>query len=147
MTLPHDDQAVADTPGTFEVAGPGLADPSSDGISVLRLRGAVTRTELSTACEALRAAGPAPLLLLDVRDVTPPYPDTARVQLAAHLVVHFLDSRIALLAQQDAIKGVTAGIVSRAGGQLRKFWREPDARQWLLASSPRSGDKAPTAAS
>lgn len=116
----------------------------TDGIAVLRLHGEVTRSDLSAACEAVRSAGPAPLLLVDVREITPPYPDTARVQLAAHLVVHFLDSRIALLARQDAIKGVTAGIVSRAGGQLRKFWREPDARQWLLSQALlRPGDARP----
>lgn len=138
--------SVADVsaPAATTGSGPLAGADGGPAIAVLRLRGTVDRADLAAACAALLAAGPAPRLLVDVREVTAPYPDTSRVQLAAHLVVHFLDSRIALLAQQDAIKGVTAGIVSRAGGQLRKFWREPDARQWLLSQSlPQPGDARP----
>lgn len=109
----------------------GAAPSGQFPVQVLALRGVVTRAILDQACRQLAQSGPVPRLLVDLRDIEGPRPDSARVQLACHLVVYFAESSIALLAHKESINRVSEGIVVSAGVRLRQFWREDAALEWL----------------
>lgn len=109
----------------------GMAPADQLPVQVLTLAGVITRASLDQACRQLAQAGPVPRLLVDLREIEGPRPDSARVQLACHLVVYFASSSIALLARKESINRVTEGIVVSAGVRLRQFWREDAALEWL----------------
>ncbi len=102
----------------------------------LKFSGPLTREALHRACRSLADAGPVARLLVDLRDVPLPRPDSARIQLACHLVVYFFDARIALLATKESINHVSEGVAARAGMLVHQFWREDAAMDWLLSQRP-----------
>jgi hypothetical protein len=121
------------------------APPAPDTHRILKFSGPLTREALHRACLALAEAGPVERLLVDLREVPLPRPDSARIQLACHLVVYFFDARVALLAAKESINHVSEGVAARAGMLVQQFWREEAALAWLLSDAPAAPGGPPTA--
>lgn len=74
----------------------------------------------------------APRLLLDLHGLCSadaPPPD--KYFLGCLLVAHLTETRCAVLLPKEHITGLLARVGAEAGVQLRTFWSDSSARQWL----------------